>query len=150
MDLGMAYFYLKIWKMAMDCFITVGDANPECYYYMANMFMVGGNGVEQDMLRGRWCLKRASDFRIQKAMVCYASYCMSGFCGIQRNLEEARMLLELSLPESSDGTAEFYLGMLLESTDLIRAIELLKKSAEHDHVHLKNARGRLDRILLVA
>ncbi len=146
----MAYFHLKIWKMSADYFMTVGDANPECYYYLANIFMVGGNGVEQDLVRGRWCLKRASDMGVHSGMVCYASYMMIGRCGIAVDLDEARMLLELALPTSRDGVAEFYLGMLLESTDLIRAIELLKMAAVFDHVHLKNAGGRLDRILLVA
>lgn len=150
MDLGIAYFYLRIWKMSADYFKTVGDANPESYYFLANIFMVGGNGVDQDLVQGRWCLKRASDKGVQKGMVCYASYLMSGLCGIAVDLDEARMLLELALPESRDGMAEFYLGMLLESTDLIRAIEMLKRAAVFDHVHLKNAGGRLDRILLVA
>ena len=150
MELGVAYFYLKIWGMAAENFKTVGDSNPTSYYFLANIYMNGGNGVCQDLIQGSWCLKRASDFGVQKAMVCYASYLMTGYCGIPQNLVEARRLLEMALPESENGLAEFYLGVLLSPVDLIRAIELLKKAAKYDHIHLKDAGGRLDRILLVA
>lgn len=97
---------------------------PDAYLFMGIKYCYG-NGIAQDLKKGKACLKKAIDLRVTDA------YSVMGnvLALIEKNENEALKYWEKGTQFGS-GSCAYSLGMIIIHTDFPKGVELLRKAYE--------------------